>query len=200
MANIIGIVDTGRAGNTFSIKQCINLAGGKWIDVQDASALDRADKIILPGVGAFHDAMQELNTHGLIEPLQEQIQRKPTLGICLGMQIMARIGFEHGKTTGLSIFDAEVKPMLCEGKVPHMGFNKIHVVEDNRILRGVENESFYFMHSYELVNYTDIASLTTYNNHQFVSAIAKNDIFGVQFHPEKSRDAGVQIFKNFIDY
>ena len=200
MADMIGIIDAGRAGNTFSIKQCISLAGGQWVDVRYADALERVDKIILPGVGAFHDAMQELASRGLIEPLKDNIGRKPTLGICLGMQIMARIGFEHGKTTGLGIFDAEVKPMLCEGKVPHMGFNKIQLVGDNKVLKGVEDERFYFMHSYELVNYTDIASLTTYKNHQFVSAIAKDDIFGVQFHPEKSRDAGVQIFKNFIDY
>ena len=200
MSATIGIIDTGRSGNTFSIKRSISLAGGKWVEVKDVQALERVDKIVLPGVGAFKDAMQELTAHGLVGPLQEHMKHKPTLGICLGMQIMARIGFEHGKTEGLNVFDAEVQPLRCEGKVPHMGFNKINIVRENKILKGVEEEPFYFMHSYELVNYTDIASLTSYKNHQFVSAIAKGDIFGVQFHPEKSRDAGVQIFKNFIDY
>lgn len=200
MSELIGIVSSGKAGNTFSIKQCIKYAGGDCIDVTDAKTLDSVDKIVLPGVGAFHDAMEQLESLGLVAPLQQQIKQKPTLGICLGMQIMARVGFEHGKTAGLGIFDAEVKPMICEGKVPHMGFNKLKIVGDHKILKGVENESFYFMHSFELVNYTDIMSLSVHQGHQFVSSIAQNDVFGVQFHPEKSRDAGVQVFKNFINY
>ncbi|MCC2606126.1 imidazole glycerol phosphate synthase subunit HisH [Planctobacterium marinum] len=200
MSELIGIVSSGKAGNTFSIKQCIKYAGGECIDVTDAKTLDSVDKIVLPGVGAFHDAMEQLESLGLVAPLQQQIKQKPTLGICLGMQIMARVGFEHGKTAGLGIFDAEVKPMICEGKVPHMGFNKLKIVGDQKILKGVENETFYFMHSFELVNYTDIMSLSIHQEHQFVSSIAQNDVFGVQFHPEKSRDAGVQVFKNFINY
>lgn len=200
MSELIGIVSSGKAGNTFSIKQCIKYAGGTPIDVSDAETLEKVDKIVLPGVGAFHDAMEQLESRNLVAPLQHQIHKKPTLGICLGMQIMARVGFEHGKTPGLGIFDAEVKPMICEGKVPHMGFNKLKLVGEQKILKGVEDESFYFMHSFELVNYTDIMSLSVHHKHQFISSIARDDIFGVQFHPEKSRDAGVQVFQNFIKY
>jgi imidazole glycerol-phosphate synthase subunit HisH len=121
------------------------------------------------------------------------------LGICLGMQILAKIGFEFGKTEGLGIIDAEVKPILCDEKIPHMGFQKIHVVNSNKLLEGVENDEFYFMHSYEVVNYTDIAALTAYGEHSFVSSINKDNIFGVQFHPEKSRQAGIKLLKNFIE-
>lgn len=125
MSETIGIIDTGRSGNTFSIKRSISLAGGKWVEVKNVQALERVDKIILLGVGTFKDAMQELTAHGLVGPQQEHMKHKPTLGICLGMQIMARIGFEHGKTEGPNVFDAEVQPLRCEGKVPHMGFNKL---------------------------------------------------------------------------
>ena len=89
--------------------------------------------------------------------------------------------------------------MLVEAKVPHMGFNTIDVVQNNQLLAGLENEEFYFMHSFEVVNYTDIIALTDYSGHKFVSSIQKGNLYGVQFHPEKSREAGIKLFKNFID-
>ncbi|MDQ7085356.1 MAG: imidazole glycerol phosphate synthase subunit HisH [Sulfurovum sp.] len=152
---------------------------------------------MLPGVGSFNDAMQELENDGFIEALK--VNTKPILGICLGMQILSTIGFEYGKTKGLNFITAEVKAMLVDAKVPHVGFNTIDVIQSNEILKGLENEEFYFMHSYEMVNYTDIISLTTYANHSFVSAIKKDNIYGVQFHPEKSREAGIKLFKNFVN-
>ena len=115
------------------------------------------------------------------------------------MQILSSVGFEYGTTEGLNFIQAEVKPILVNAKVPHVGFNTILVVNNNRLLDGLENEEFYFMHSYEVVNYTDILSLTNYEGHQLVSAIQKDNIYGVQFHPEKSREAGIQLFKNFIE-
>ena len=124
---------------------------------------------------------------------------KPMIGICLGMQILSSLGFEYGKTQGLGIINAEVKPVQCSAKVPHMGFGKIQVVADNKILRGIEEEEFYFMHSYEVVNYTNITSLTEYGGHSFVSSIKKDNIYGTQFHPEKSREAGIKLFANFIN-
>jgi len=124
---------------------------------------------------------------------------KPILGICLGMQILSTVGFEYGQTKGLNFINGEVKPMLVDEKVPHVGFNTIEVVKTNKILLGLENQEFYFMHSFEVVNYTDIASLTQYGDHKFVSSIQKDNIYGVQFHPEKSREAGIQLLKNFIN-
>ncbi len=115
------------------------------------------------------------------------------------MQILAELGFEYGKTRGLGLLNAEVKPVLCDSKIPHMGFNKIQVVNSNKVIKGLETEEFYFMHSYEMVNYTDISTLTKYGNHSFVSAIHKDNLYGVQFHPEKSRQAGIRLLSNFIN-
>lgn len=199
MSPVIGVVNYGIAGNIHSIKKALEQAGADYTIVETEEQLARVDKIILPGVGSFKDAISELHNDGLLGPLKRYIPQKPTLGICLGMQILSNIGYEFGKTEGMGVFDAEVKPILCAASVPHMGFNKIKVVNDNQLLAGVDEEYFYFMHSYEVVNYTDIAALTTYKGHQFVSAIAKGNVFGVQFHPEKSRAAGIQLFKNFVN-
>ncbi len=187
----------GIAGNIHSVKKAIDKAGGSTLIINIPSDFNLVDKVIIPGVGSFKEAMQELDNGGFIEPLQKF--DKPLLGICLGMQILAAIGFEFGKTKGLNLINAEVKPMLCDGKIPHMGFNKIQMVNPNILLDGIEDEEFYFMHSYEMVNYTDITALTKYNNHSFVSAIHKDNLYGVQFHPEKSREAGIRLLTNFIN-
>jgi imidazole glycerol-phosphate synthase subunit HisH len=196
MKNLIGIVNFGIAGNIHSVKKAIEKAGGKTIVINTVSDFKAIDKLVIPGVGSFKESMKELKNDGLIDSIKEF--KRPILGICLGMQILAKIGFEFGKTEGLGVIDAEVKPILCDEKIPHMGFQKIHVVNSNKLLEGIENDEFYFMHSYEVVNYTDVAALTTYGEHSFVSSINKDKIFGVQFHPEKSRQAGIKLLKNFI--
>lgn len=196
MNNIIGIVNYGIAGNIHSVKKAIERAGGKTLVINIPSDFDLVDKLIIPGVGSFKDAMQELENNNFIIPIQKF--SKPILGICLGMQILADLGFEFAKTKGLAMLDAEVKPMLCDGKIPHMGFNTINVKVSNILLDGVEDKEFYFMHSYELVNYTDIIALTKYHDHSFVSAVQKGNLYGVQFHPEKSREAGLKLLSNFI--
>ena len=196
MNNIIGIINYGIAGNIHSVKKAIERAGGKTLVINDSSDFDLVDKLVIPGVGSFKDAMQELENGNFISSIQEF--SKPVLGICLGMQILADLGFEFGKTKGLALIEAEVKPMLCDGKIPHMGFNKISVKVPNILLDGLEDEEFYFMHSYELVNYTDIIAITKYNDHSFVSAVHTGNLYGVQFHPEKSREAGIKLLSNFI--
>ncbi|MBD3795838.1 MAG: imidazole glycerol phosphate synthase subunit HisH [Epsilonproteobacteria bacterium] len=198
MSNIIGLINYGIAGNIYSIKKAIEKAGGTVKIVNNTEELNTVDKIVIPGVGSFKDAMSELETDELLEPLKQAIQTKPTLGICLGMQILSTLGFEYGKTKGLNVINAEVKPMLVDAKLPHMGFNTIDVVKSNPLLNGLENEEFYFMHSYEVCNYTDIASLTEYAGHRFVSSINNGNIYGVQFHPEKSREVGIALFRNFL--
>ena len=199
MSNIIGLINYGIAGNIHSIKKAIEKAGGTVKIVNNEDELNSVAKIVIPGVGSFKDAMAELEKDTLLEPLKKAIQTKPTLGICLGMQILATLGFEYGKTKGLDAIKAEVKPMLVDAKVPHMGFNTIDVVKSNVLLNGLEDEEFYFMHSYEVVNYTEISSLTDYAGHKFVSSVQKDNVYGVQFHPEKSREAGIKLFKNFIE-
>ena len=196
MSNIIGIVNYGISGNIHSIKKAIEAAGGQVLVINKTEQFNDVDKLVLPGVGSFKDAMQELKNNCFLESLKNN--QKPILGICLGMQILATVGFEYGTTNGLNSIDAEVKPILVDAKVPHMGFSNIEVVNTNEILKGLESEEFYFMHSYEVVNYTDIASLSEYANHKFVSSIKKDNIYGVQFHPEKSREAGIRLLSNFI--
>ena len=197
MNNLIGIVNYGIAGNIHSVKKAIEKAGGNTLVVNSPSDFDLVDKVVIPGVGSFKNAMQELENNGLIASLKEF--DKPILGICLGMQILSKLGFEFGKTRGLGLLDAEVKPIICDAKIPHMGFNKIQVVNPNKLMKGLQDEEFYFMHSYEVVNYTDIVALTKYGNHSFVSAIHKGNLYGVQFHPEKSRKAGIKLLSNFIE-
>ena len=197
MNNKIGIVNFGIAGNIHSVNKAIIRAGGDTFVINSPDELNLADKIVIPGVGSFKGAMAELSNDRFIDKLKEF--NRPILGICLGMQILSDLGFEHGKTNGLGIIKAEVKPVICNKKVPHMGFGTIQVVNNNELLQGIENEEFYFMHSYEVVNFTDIASLTEYGDHIFVSSIKKENIYGVQFHPEKSREAGIKLLTNFIN-
>jgi len=198
MSDIVGVVNYGIAGNIHSIKKAIEKAGGKVKIINDKEDFKNVSHIVIPGVGSFKDAMKELQNDDILDILRKEIQLKPTLGICLGMQILSTLGFEYGKTEGLDVIKAEVKPMIVDAKVPHVGFNKIDVVKSNELLKGLEEEEFYFMHSYEAVNYTNIISLTDYAGHKFVSSIQKENIYGVQFHPEKSREPGIKLFKNFI--
>ena len=197
MSNIIGIVNYGTAGNLHSVEKALKKASGKTLIINNVNQFNEVDKIVLPGVGSFKNAMKQLENIGFLQVLLNNT--KPILGICLGMQILSTLGFEYGKTKGLGFIKAEVKPMLTDAKVPHVGFNTIEVVKNNSILNGLEKEEFYFMHSFEVINYTDIISLTECAGHKFVSSIQKDNIFGVQFHQEKSREAGIQFLKNFIN-
>lgn len=199
MRKRVGLINYGVAGNIRSIEKALVKAGADALIIESPEQLSKVDKLVIPGVGSFPDAMKELKQENLLQPLKLAIEDKPTLGICLGMQILARVGFEYGTTKGLGIFDAEVKPIICEGAVPHMGFNKVSAQIENPLLKDLDGFNFYFMHSYEVVNYRNVLALTSYADHEFVSALVKEHIYGVQFHPEKSRDAGIQLFKNFIN-
>jgi imidazole glycerol-phosphate synthase subunit HisH len=196
MKNKIGILNFGIAGNIHSVKKAIIRSGGDAQVINSPKEIKNTDKLIIPGVGTFKDAMKALNDDHFTDELMKY--SNPILGICLGMQILCKLGFENGKTEGLGKFNAEVKPIICNDKIPHMGFAKLQVVKPNKLLSGVEDQEFYFMHSYEVVNYTDIATLSEYSNHSFISSIRKDNIYGVQFHPEKSREAGIKLFSNFI--
>ena len=140
--------------------------------------------------------MNELKKNNFIEAIKNY--EKPILGICLGMQILSTVGIEFGKTKGLDIIDAEVRLLRTDAVIPHLGFNKINVLKSNKLLKGLEKEEFYFMHSYEVVNTKNIISKTHYMDYSFISSIQIDNIYGVQFHPEKSREAGIRLLKNFI--
>ncbi len=199
MKQLIGIVDYGLAGNIFNIKKALEHCDSevKVILIRAAADIKKADKLILPGVGSYQDAMNG------IAPIQEtliaKIKHVPTLGICLGMQLLAQKGYEFQETRGLSLIEGEVMKIAVQGRIPHMGWAPVESIKKTRILKGIPPaESFYFMHSYELLNYTEVVALSQYAEHRFVAAIERDNLFGVQFHPEKSRLSGLRIFKNFI--
>lgn len=196
----VALVDVGLVGNIASMRRAL-LAAGALVDVIDRpDQLQQAGKLVLPGVGSFAEAMDEISSHGWLEPLRQATVSRPTLGICLGMQLLARIGYEFGESEGLAVLDGEVRRMECKAPVPHIGFKAVTRVGQPELFRGIsEDAEFYFMHSYEVVNYTDVAALCDYGSHRFVCALQRDQLFGVQFHPEKSRDAGLALLRNFVE-
>lgn len=193
-------------GNIFSIEKIIKSLGKTPIISDKIEIILSADKIILPGVGHFSIAMNNLKKMNLIEPLNifALEKKRPVLGICLGMQLMAKKS-EEGNTDGLGWFDATVKKFSITDKliykVPQMGWNTISKKKESVLMNNIPDQSeFYFIHSYyvDCRNTEDILNTTIYDS-SFVSAIQNNNIFGVQYHPEKSHHIGKQIFKNFLD-
>ena len=165
-----------------------------------------ADKIVLPGVGSFKDGMKNLSNLGLLNVLNEAVidNKKPFLGICLGMQLMANIGYENSKTNGLGWIDGEiVKFNFLDNKslkIPHVGWNNVRFKGNNLIFDEIpDNSDFYFVHSYHFNLNEDVISGTTEYGYEFVSAISKNNLYGFQFHPEKSQELGLAIINNFIN-
>jgi len=193
----VGLIDYGRSGNIYNVKKALELAGADVRIIGKDRDFDNVEKLVLPGVGCFKDAMEHIGDFQ--GELVDKMQRMPTLGICLGMQILAKIGYEYGETRGLNLIDAEVKKIEVKCKVPHLGWGCLEIVRNTPLLDGIaEKDYFYFMHSYEVINYTDVVALTHFCDHRFVSVIQKENIFGVQFHPEKSRNAGIRLLENFL--
>lgn len=201
---MITIVDYG-AGNIGSIQNMIRKIGGMAIVSSKEEDILNAEKLILPGVGSFDYGMRQLNESGLISALNKKVleEKVPILGICLGVQLFTK-GSEEGDLPGLSWFDAEtVKfniPSEQKLKVPHMGWNEIVKKKDSMLLEDMYSDPrFYFVHTYHLKCniLSDVLTETIYG-YNFVSALEKENIVGVQFHPEKSHKFGMKIFNNFI--
>ena len=205
MKSKIVVVDYGM-GNLRSIQRALNNCGVQSIISKNYDEILNADKIILPGVGHFSSAMNNLNIHGLIPALNEAvlIKKTPILGICLGMQIMGKTS-EEGNVNGLGWIDANIKSFEVKDtlkyKVPHIGWNNTTQSNNSPLFKGIsENELFYFVHSFHAVMETDSQSIGITNySYDFTSAYSKDNIFGVQFHPEKSHDTGLKLLKNFIE-
>jgi glutamine amidotransferase len=194
-------------GNVGSISNMLKYLGAKATISNDFSAIKNADKLILPGVGHFDKAMENITSQSLEGVIHEMAleKKKPFLGICLGMQLMCNSS-DEGKSTGLKLVDAEVKkfnfPDNKELKIPHMGWNYIQPKKPSNILNGLDEKSrFYFVHSYfvECAIDNDVLTETNYGN-PFVSSFEHNNLIGVQFHPEKSHRFGMTIFKNFLQH
>jgi len=202
---MIAIIDY-KMGNIKSLENALSFLGCESCITNKAEAILGADKIILPGVGAFDVAMKNLHKFNVIEPLQKAVFEKktPLLGICLGMQILASHGEENGLTDGLGWIEGTVKRFSFEDanlRVPHIGFNSVDFEGRSPNLfqdlgKGVD---FYFVHSYHMVceNNSDVSSWAEYGG-RFVSSVQKGNIFGTQFHPEKSQSNGLKLLRNFI--
>lgn len=203
---MIAIVDYGM-GNLLSVFHAVEFAGQEARICSRPEELESAERIILPGVGAFRDCMVNLQNRGFIEILQREvlIKHKPILGICLGMQAMARRSFEGGEHPGLGWFEADVMRIHPndEGlRVPHIGWNDIDYRKDSPLFKGLPlHPDFYFVHSYYMKcdQPEDIEATFDYGG-TFTAAVRKENIFATQFHPEKSQDYGLKVLDNFLNW
>lgn len=198
---MIAIVDYGM-GNLRSVQKAIEKVGFDTVLVDSPDDLEGVEKIVLPGVGSFRDAMDGLRERGLTEPVLRHIKEgRPYLGICLGLQILFTESMEDGPTKGLDVISGRVVRFKKDGlKIPHMGWNQVSFCNtDMPIARGIpQNTYMYFVHSYYVCpdDPNVVAAVTEYGR-QFPSVIWKNNIFATQFHPEKSQTNGLSLLKNF---
>jgi len=204
---MITIIDYG-AGNIKSIQNMLGKLGAESCISNTASEIKHADKLILPGVGHYDHGMKSLKNSGLIEVLNDKVQgeKVPLLGICLGAQLLGN-GSEEGDESGLGWIDMEVvrfddSKMETHLKIPHMSWNTVIPQKDSILISNslAENSRFYFVHTYHMLpkQISDILSVTKYG-YEFVSGVERNNILGVQFHPEKSHVFGMNLLKNFVD-
>ena len=213
----IAVIDY-QTGNLHSVAKALEFVGGEVVVTSEVKELEAADKIVLPGVGAFGEGMEKLKQLGLIAVLNREVRekKKPFLGICLGMQLTATVGEEHGKHQGLGWIDARVVRFDFENldspiesgndtnrtlKVPHMGWDDVRLVGQSPIFAGLESSAtFYFVHSYHVVlkNKDLVTGFCDYGG-EFAAAISFENIYLTQFHPEKSQKKGLKILENFVN-
>ena len=201
---MIAVIDYG-VGNLFSLCSSLRTIGAEVCVTADSGQICCADKIILPGVGAFGDAADKLRETGLDQVLLAEVQKgKELLGICLGMQLLFQKSFEYGEHAGLGLLQGSVVSM--EGripaalKIPHIGWNALHFQRENKLLRYIrEGDCVYFVHSYYAENCEDSLVATAEYGRELTAIVAKENVMGCQFHPEKSGNVGLQILKAFCE-
>ncbi len=194
-------------GNIGSIVNMIKKSGSESMVTSDPVIIDKAEKIIIPGVGAFDNGMKNLSEYGLIDVLNKKVleEKVPILGICLGMQLMAKSS-EEGVLPGLGWIDGVCKKFRFDDnnshlRIPHMGWNEVNIIKKDGIFRNMyEDASFYFVHSYHVVCHDaqDVAATTGYG-YEFTSSLQHENIYATQFHPEKSHKFGLLVMKNFAE-
>lgn len=200
---MIAIIDYD-AGNIKSVEKALQKLGQEVVITRDAETILNADKVILPGVGAFGDAMNNLKKYNLDQVIYQVVEKNiPFLGICLGLQLLFERSDESKGVDGLGILKGEILriPDQDELKIPHMGWNSLHLQNDGRLLRGLEENAYvYFVHSFYLkAEDEEIVKATTEYSTHIHASVEKGNVFACQFHPEKSSDVGLQILKNFVE-
>ncbi len=194
-------------GNLRSVQKAFEKVGCDAVITRDIEIIKSASKIVLPGVGAFSDGMKHLKELGLIEVLNDEVikNKKPFLGICLGMQLISKKSYENGQTAGLGWIDAQVLKFDFDSydkklKIPHVGWNNTIYKNKNILFDNIPDKSdFYFVHSYHFKTDEDIVTSTTNYGFDFVSSVNKDNIYAFQFHPEKSQTLGLKILENFVN-
>lgn len=192
---MLGIIDYG-AGNLRSVQKALEKLGERALVSGDKAVLDGCDKLILPGVGSFGAGMAELSARGLDLYIKARAADTKILGICLGMQFLLEKSFEDGEFAGLGLISGRVV-RFTEGKIPQIGWNEVHGLKTPLFEGIAEGTRFYFVHSYRAACADEFACAKTEYYIEYPSAIWRGNVYGVQFHPEKSGDAGLKLLKNF---
>ena len=200
---MIAIIDYD-AGNLKSVEKALIKVGAEPVVTRDADVILKADKVILPGVGAFGDAMEKLHSFGLVDTIYKVVEQgTPFLGICLGLQLLFEYSDEKEGCKGLSLLKGGIKriPDAPGLKVPHMGWNSLKVTENAKLFRNLPEDPYvYFVHSYYLqAEEPEIVAATTEYGVTIHASVEKDNVFACQFHPEKSGEVGLAILKNFVE-
>ena len=202
---MVAIVDYG-VGNLFSLESSLRSIGAETVVTSDAEVLRRADRIVLPGVGAFGDAAEKLRESGLDRVVVEEAKAgKPLLGICLGMQLLLEKSFEYGEHQGLGLIKGEIRPIAdvipSDLKIPHIGWNALHFGEKKHPLFRylTEGDFVYFVHSFYGANCEESVIATAEYGAELTAAVASGNVMGCQFHPEKSGEVGMKILRAFCE-
>lgn len=197
---MIAIIDYG-AGNLNSIEKALQYIGQETRIIKNGKIkdLDKYDGLVLPGVGAFPGAMDRLKGNNFLPFIEKFVETgKPFLGICLGMQLLFEWGYEEEKTPGLGLLKGDVVKMSSDYKIPHMGWNQLKILKDEVLFADLPKKPhFYFVHSYQLAEITDDVSAVVDYGGDIPAVVKKDNIIGLQFHPEKSGDNGLKMLKNF---
>lgn len=202
---MIAIIDYG-VGNLFSLSCSLKAVGADAVVTGDAELIRKADKLILPGVGAFEDAAKKLFSSGLDKVVLEEVKKgKPLMGICLGMQMLFEKSYEYGEHKGLSLLPGSVVPMEgsipSELKIPHIGWNGLHITKKHPLFKYVnEEDCVYFVHSYYAVDCESSLLATAEYGKELTAAVVLDNVAGMQFHPEKSGNVGLNILRAFCQW
>ena len=196
----IGILKLPNRGNLNSIKDALEYCDANAGFIETNDDFNKFDKIVLPGVGAFNKAIENIIDKGIKNELVINVKNKITLGICLGMQLFAKSSDEIQLTEGLNILNCNVKKIKTKYPLPVIGYNNIKITSDNKLLKNIdESDQFYFMHSYAVSSTENQIASVKYHNTEYTAAVAKDNVFGVQFHIEKSKKSGIKVINNFLN-